>query len=299
MTMQNTGGLLWQIDDAEATKTDGVFSATVVFSLLVGIDSTYYNMLPDVVAAPYIAAGILPIEGYSYPAYPFATVRSIKCKKGEGGVYTYTVEYSDKNSAEEKSTDENPLLDRPIIKPVAGTITRAITRDRDGSAILNSAGDPIMQTVEDNTIGFTITANLEYIPAWVLALRNTCNSSPIVVGGLTIGAEMARFILPSGWASEPKARNDISYIEFTYELQIDEIDKHYGRPLDAGFRALTGLVPEKRKTIVNGDGSEPSEPVLLDGEGYVLEDPTPADAVYLTVKKYPMADYSFLPGVTT
>lgn len=298
MTMQNTGGLLWQIDEAEATKTDGVFSATVVFSLLVDINSTYYNMLPDVVAAPYIAAGILPIEGYSYPAYPFATVRSVKCKKAEGGIFTYTVEYSDKNSSEEKSTDENPLLDKPIIKPVAGIITRAITRDRDGNAILNSAGDPILQTMEDNTLSFTITANVASVPAYALSLRNTCNSGPITVAGLLIAAEMARFILPSSWLSEPKARNDISYYELTYELQIDEIDKHYGRPLDAGFRALTGLVPEKRKTIVNGDGSEPSEPVLLDGEGYVLEDPTPEDAVYLTVKKYPMADYSVLPGVT-
>lgn len=297
--MNNTNGLLWQIDEATATKTDGVFTATVVWSLKVAIDSSYYNMLPDVVAARYIAAGILPIEGYVYPSYSFASCRSTTCKKGEGGIYQFTAEYSDKNSSEEKKgTDENPLLDLPIVKPTSGMITRALTRDIDGKAILNTAGDPIIQTVEDNTIGLSITANVPYVYSSFLALRNTCNVAAITVSGINISAKAARFVLPANWVSEPKARNDIQYLEFTYELLIDEYDLHYGRPLNAGFRTKTGLVPERLKTITNGDGSEISEPAMLDEDGFYIPDATPDDAFFLTVKKYPTADYSILPGVT-
>jgi hypothetical protein len=47
----------WQIEDATSTKSDGVFSAVVVWSLHVPIANSYLEMLPDVVAARYIAAG--------------------------------------------------------------------------------------------------------------------------------------------------------------------------------------------------------------------------------------------------
>ena len=297
--MEVTAGLRWQIEECTAKKTDGVFSVTVVWTLHVPIVNNYIDMLPDVVAARYIAAGILPIEGYTYPAYPFASVRSVECKQVEGGIYRYTAEYSDKNSSEQqKGTDENPLLDRPIVKPTAGMITRALTRDIFGKPILNRAGDPIVQTVEDNTIGLSITANVPYVHPAFLALRNTCNIAAISVSGIGMSANAARFVLPSNWVSEPKARNDIPYLEFTYELLIDEYDLHYGRPLNAGFRTKTGLVPERLKTITNGDGSEISEPAMLDEEGFWIPDATPDDAYFLTVKKYPPADYSILPGVS-
>ena len=46
------------------------------------------------------------------------------------------------------------------------------------------------------------------------------------------------------------------------------------------------------------DGSEISEPAMLDEEGFWIPDATPDDAYFLTVKKYPPADYSILPGVS-
>lgn len=297
MAWTTTGSLQWQISDATATKTDGVFSATVVWDLKIPIDGTQYNMLPDVVAARFIAAGILPIEGYVYPAYPFASVRSVNCKRAEGGIYTYTAEYSDKNSSEKKATDENPLNDLPIVKPTAGMITRAITRDINNHAILNSAGDPILQTMEDNTIGLSVTSNIASVPKSFMLLRNTRNENAFTIQGVPVSAKAARFVLPSNWLSEPKARNDISYLEFTYELILDEIDLHDGRPLDAGFRWRYSVSPLKIITILNDDGSEPSEPVLLDGFGHILDDPTPETAVYRQAEKYPLADYSILPGV--
>ena len=302
--MEVTGGLRWQIEDATATKSDGVFSAVVVWALHVPIANSYLEMLPDVVAARYIAAGILPIEGYTYPPYPFASVRSVECKRVEGGIYHYTATYSDKNSSEKKATDENPLEDLPIIKPSAGMITRAITRDIYGNAILNSAGDPIIQTMEDNVIGLSVTSNIASVPAAFMRMRNSRNSGAFTIGGVPVPAKAARYILPSNWLSEPKARNDISYLEFTYELQFDEVDFHDGKPLNAGFRSLglaivDGEYVDQPLAIVNADGSEPSEPVCLDDDGQVLNPVTPETAVYRTVEKYYLKDFSVLPGINT
>ena len=296
--MVETNGLKWTLEEAKATKTDGVFSVDLTWYFHVSVATSLYEMLPDVVAARYIAAGIVPIEGYVYPAYPFASVRSVSCDRISGGMYKYTAQYSDKNSSEKKATDENPLNDLPIIKPSAGMITRAITRDIHDHAILNAAGDPIIQTMDDNTIGLTVTSNIASVPAAFMLMRNSRNSGAFTIGRVPVPAKAARYILPSNWLSEPKARNDISYLEFTYELQFDEVDFHDGKPLNAGFRKLEGTTPDiTTVTIVNADGSEPSEPVCLDDDGHVIENVTPETAVYRTVEKYWLADFSVLPGV--
>ena len=286
--------------DANASREKGVFKATVKWRLSVDFSSaSLIDLLPDRVA--FLFNTVLPLEGDPYPGVPLATCRGVKCNHdGINGVYIYEAKFSDENSSEsEPGTDKNPLDDRAIVKPTAGMQSRAITKDREGEAILNSAGDPIAQSMDDNTIGLRITANIAYVPPWVGALRNTCNSGPISVRGLPIAPEAARFVLPDGWLSDEKNRNDISYFEFTYELLIDEKDKHYGYPLDAGFRKLVfdanwNDVPV---TITNKDGSEVTEPVPLDGSGEVLENPQPDTVKYQEVKKYPTADYSFLPGI--
>ncbi len=281
-------------------RTNGVFTSQLKYLIQVPLSATLTDMLP-VQAAAYHGEN-LPVEGNVHPIVGLASCRGVTCEKtDDNGVYIYTADYSDEGSSDsEKQTDDNPLNDKPIIKPVAGMTSRAITRDRDGNAILNSAGDPIIQSMDDNTIGFKITANVASIPNWILNLRNTCNDAPLTVGGLAIATNAARFIIPDDWLSEQKNRNNIYYYEFTFELQLDEYDKHYGYPLNAGYRtfAFDEDFEKFPVAIVNKDGSEPSDPVPLDEEGEVLEDPQPDTVLYLEVKKYPEADYSVLPGVS-
>ncbi|MEO1970553.1 MAG: hypothetical protein ABGX07_03320, partial [Pirellulaceae bacterium] len=179
---------------AVAARKKGVFTATVVWTLQSSISDNLIDMVPDRVAFLFLAS--LPLEGSPYPGVPLATCRGVSCTTtDEAGIYTFTAEYSDENSAEQGATNENPLLDRPIIKPVASLESKLMTRDRDGLAILNTARDPLLQSVDDNTIGFQITANVASIPNWLGGLRNTCNDSGITIAGLTIAAEAARFIL--------------------------------------------------------------------------------------------------------
>jgi len=292
----------YSLTEVEAARKGGIFTATLTYTLYVDITAgaTFAEMLPDAIAGLFDPD--LPIEGSAYPGRPLVSCRGVSCNQTSGGVYSYKAEFSDENSKDdEKAVDENPLLDLPVIKPIAGIRERALTKNRDGEAILNTAGDPIAQSIEDNTVGLSVSVNVAVtsgIESLALSFRNAQNDSPIQVGRFLIGTEMARFVLPSDWLSEVQRRNDIEYLTFRYELLIDETDLHHGRPLNAGFRQKAGLASPERQTILNSDASEPSEPVSLDANGLVLDDPAPDTVIYLDVEKYQLADFTGLPGIT-
>lgn len=290
------------------SRKKGVFTAVVEWTLRTTISATAADMAPSQIAGLF--AG-LPVEGSTYVGlnalWPLATCRGVTCDQVEGGIYLYRTEWSDENVKDEtQATSEDPLDDLPIIKPAGGIKERAITKDRNDEAILNAAGDPIAQSVEDNTINISVTANVAVTSdaeSLVLSLRNKVNDAPIQVGRWFIGTNMARVVFGSNFLSEVKRRNEIEYLELNYELQIDERDAHKGVPLNAGFRQKIPVDPEADpivytvERILADDGSEPSEPVPLDADGAKLADPQPDTVVYLEVLKYEEGDFTALPGV--
>ncbi len=293
------------LTSASASTSNGVFTAEVKWTMSVNFDEDVVSVLPDRIAK--IWESELPLTGSPYPGNPFCTCRTVSAKTSNTpGVYEFTAKYSDANSSTEDedkdgSTNENPLLDSPIIRSMSSMNQRAITRDRDDKAILNTAGDPLKASKMDNTIGFQISQSVAGIPGWLLGMRNSLNDSPIRVAGLYIDTEQARFILPSGWLSEKKSRNDIDYYDFNYEILIDERDEHAAFPLNAGFRELVpGPVfgdPGVLKTITEKDGSEPSDPVPLGLDGLKIENPTPDNAIFQRIDRYELRDFTQLPGV--
>jgi hypothetical protein len=290
----------------------GVFSATMEWTLTCTISANVADMAPSQIAGLF---AWLPVEGTAYgdynPLWPYTSCRSVACDQIEGGIYKYVTEWSDENakqnedSQDSKATDENPINDLPIIKPVGGMRERAITKDRNDEAILNKAGDPVIQSVEDNTINIAVTCNVAVdsgVEALVVALRNRVNIAPIRCGRWYIDTNMARVIFESGFLSEVKRRNDTEYLEFSFLLSIDERDLHKGTPLNAGFRQrvaipATSPVEYAQETILSKDGSEPGEPVPLTSLGAVLEDPQPDTVLYLEIEKYQEGDFTQLPGV--
>jgi len=273
---------------------DGVFKATVKWEMVVEISTNPLLMLPDYIATLFY--DYLPLRGTIYRAeLPWVTCRTVRCEHVKGGVFSYTATYSDKNAeGVEPGTNENPLLDRPIVKTIAGMRQLPIYKDREGNAIMNSANDPIVQSVEFNTVGFKVEANVALVPTWILNYRNCTNIAPFTIGGLYIDTDVARFVLESDFVDGPKSRNDINYLVFKYTLLFDEVDKHYGVPLDAGYNEL---IDDEQVPITLKNGAEPSGPRPLDENGAHIENPTPNNVRFLEVKKYPQADFSVLPGV--
>lgn len=290
----------------------GVFSATMEWTLTCTISSNVADMAPSQIAGLF---AWLPVEGTAYgdynPLWPYTSCRGVACDQIEGGIYLYKTEWSDENakqnedSQDSKATDENPINDLPVIKPVGGMRERAITKDRNDEAILNKAGDPVIQSVEDNTINIAVTCNVAVdsgVESLVVALRNRVNIAPIRVSRWYIDTNMARVIFESGFLSEVKRRNDTEYLEFSFLLSVDERDLHKGTPLNAGFRQrvaipATSPVQYTQETILSKDGSEPGEPVPLTSLGAVLEDPKPDTVIFLEIEKYQEGDFTLLPGV--
>lgn len=290
----------------------GVFNATMEWTLKVTISSNVADMAPSQVAGLF---AWLPVEGTAYEPYnslwPYCSCRGVSCDQIEGGIYLYKTEWSDEfskqneNDEDSKATDEDPLNDLPIIKPVGGMRERAITRDRNDEAILNKAGDPVIQSVEDNTINIAVTCNVAVgsgVEALVVALRNRVNIAPIQVGRWFIDTNMARVIFESNFLSEVKRRNNTEYLEFSFLISVDERDYHRGTPLNAGFRQRVAIpdtspVEYTQETILSTDGSEPGEPVPLTSLGAVLDDPQPDTVIYLEIDKYQEGDFTQLPGV--
>jgi hypothetical protein len=290
---------------SEARKK-GVFTATLEWTLKVTISETLADMAPSIVAGQFA----LPREGTPYaafnPLWPYVTCRGVSCDQIEGGMFLYKTEWSDENSKDStEATSEDPLEDLPIIKPVGGMRERAITKNRDDEAILNKAGDPVIQSIEDNTINIAVTCNVAVdsgVEELVVALRNRVNDAPIQVGRWFIDTNMARVIFESGFLSEVKRRNDTEYLEFSFLISVDERDFHRGTPLNAGFRQRVyedndTANPYTIETILAKDGSEPSEPVPLDDFGREIVNPQPDDVLYLDVEKYEEGDFTQLPGV--
>jgi hypothetical protein len=301
-----------QLIDATDEVSEGVQKVSFTWKFQTSISGTLTDNLPHVVKT--LGSLNLATEGTPAPGLPLCTCRSTSLRRGEkNGIYVFTAQYSDKavdNSASSPAAavQLNPLNDPPVVVPTAGMKQRAVYLDRLGNGLLNSAGDPIIESMDDNTISFQIKSNVPVnMPANVLNFLNTCNHSSIVVGGLTVTANAARFVLPSNFLSEPKTRNGHAYREFTFEIWIDERDKHYAVPLDAGFRERVEVldsegdsyIPPKfaLQKIVMDDGSEPSEPIPL-SEGLRIAEPTPDSVDYLEFKLYPEANYTTLPGIS-
>jgi len=294
-----------RLKNTTASKKKGIFTAKVEWEVQVEIPATTTAGLADQIMG---AVAGLPREGTAYPGYALATCRGIEAGLIDPGIYSFSAEYSDENSIEDNAgTDENPLNDRPKVDRNGSIENRSTHRNRNNKAILNTAGDPIPQTYDDNRLSFSVSANIAVdseLPDLLLtSYRNSCNVAEIIVDGITIPAEAARIILSSGWLSSIEKRNDTYYRVLKFELLIDERDLHYATPLNAGFRELraipgTSPVQYEQVEIVGDDGTDLTDPRLLDADGAAL--PTPVDpdnSIFLSEPIYRTRDYTVLPGV--
>jgi len=202
----------------------------------------------------------------------------------------------------ERSLDPtDPKNDEVLISNTGEVYQERIQRDRNGDAILNSAGDPFVdpQPTKDSThMIFRIRANFQSAPTWFISHQNAVNNTAITIDGLAVGQYLARVNRIE--ASEPKKRGAVSYKEVMLEIHVRRegwaIDT-----LDAGMRERIAEGAAAKKHITNdngGDLEEITEPVPLDGTGLRLANPTPFNSVFLDFDVYDALDFTILPGVS-
>lgn len=185
-----------------------------------------------------------------------------------------------------------------------------VLKDRDGKAVLNSAGDypdpPPMAS--DSIMVAKIALNVAALPAYVRAYRKSINLDAFTIEGMAVDAKHARVRKIA--LGNRKYRGSNPFREVSIDLAITDNDEDDWeiRFLDAGFRRIntsgsgsgsgsgggTGLIK-----IVNDDQTEPTAAVLLDGNGQPLSNPTPDNAVYRTAGFYRLKAFvGNIPGCT-
>ena len=241
----------------------------------------------------------LPIIGNVFPSDQdaFCTDIDIQCVRG-WRIWDATVNYSTERAlSDQKSSDpQNPTP--PTGEPVYVTwdteqFQRPATRDKDNKGVVNSAGDPFIppEQMDDSRRIVTVQKNLTAVPTWILDYQDSVNAASFTVDGVTIAAGDAKMQRVS--VGPPELRNGVLFRQVTFVIALRRDGWAYNI-LDQGFNEKDPADATKRKPIyVNGH--LPSSPVLLDGTGKVLENPTTANAVYLTYNVYKTADFSQLP----
>lgn len=108
-------------------------------------------------------------------------------------IWIVTCSYSSKNENVVKDKD-NPLNDVAQITWTTEQFQRVAAFDRDGDAILNSAGqifDPPLQ-VDDTRVVVNIVTNQAFVPTWIIDTPDTLNSTSVTIDGLLIAPEVAK-----------------------------------------------------------------------------------------------------------
>lgn len=232
----------------------------------------------------------LPRIGSVHPEDASAWCRELTVDNDEPYVgWTVTANYSS-----ERELSETPTSDPAVITWDSEQFQKPLIQDKDGDAVVNSAGDffdpPAM--MDDSRRVVTVQKNLTAVPAWILDYQDAVNSDSFSVDGVTIAIGTAKMQRVSVGAED--IRNGIAFrqVTFTMHLQRDGWDMQI---LDAGFRRIDPGDSTKRIAISLDDGTEPATPALLDGSGGLLSNPTPANAVFKTFSVYKTRTFSSLP----
>jgi hypothetical protein len=229
----------------------------------------------------------LPRIGDTHPSDSLAWCVSldVQCPNPWKG-WTVTAEYSS-----EFQLSITPTSDPAIITWGTEQFQKPAEYDKDFNAITNSAGDsfdpPYM--MDDSRRVATIQKNVSGSPIWLLDYQDAVNSDAFNIGDVAILAGQAK--MQSVSIGPPERRNNTLFYPLSFTISIQR-DKWKLEPLDMGFRYKDG---NDRKVIVNDDGTVPTAPVLLNGAGGVLMNPTSASAVFLSYDIYKTRVFATLP----
>ncbi len=168
-----------------------------------------------------------------------------------------------------------------------------MVKDIDDKAIVNSAGDYYdpPPSVAWERIAFHFSKNYASPEPFILEYCNSVNSTDISILGVPVSAGNARFSQPAG--SEEQEENGQFYHTTTWDIECD-VNTWQLEILDEGLREISGT---DRNNITDGNGNDITSPVLLDGSGVQLAEPTLDNAVFRDHKVYYEKDYTLLPGV--
>lgn len=218
------------------------------------------------------------------------------------------------SQAERDRAIENPLDRPPLVDWSSRDEIEAMFADIDGLATVNSAGDyydPPLERIVGNWTA-TIEANVATVPAFILDYANAVNDDSFTIDGITIPVGAAR-VAAIGIPSDME-ENGVEFRKFSYTLEFmrphpvdytQVLNPEDGSPvdpepwdavpLDQGLREVTS---DGIAQIADDEGNFVNSPVMLDGAGGRLANPTPTTVKYFRHRKNYRKNFDVLPGVS-
>jgi len=238
--------------------------------------------------ATILASNAIPFVGSIHPNDTFARLVSRE-PVAFAGSHFWIVNASYSTNV---TITDDPLSDPASFEWDSEQFQQVAYKDRDGDAIVNSAGDlfdpPPMVDQSRRTV--IVSKNMAVLPSWIMDLEDAINSDTVILDGLTVAPKLAKCqkVRVGGWNS----RNNIPYRVVSVIIHLSREGWDIS-PLDQGFRYKDGT--EMKNISNDGDSGLPTAPVLLDGSGGVLTDPKPDNAVFLDFGYYKLRSFSILP----
>jgi hypothetical protein len=185
-------------------------------------------------------------------------------------------EYDTAPFNDQDEEDENPLDRRAKFSWSTVKYQKAVEKDRNGEAIINSAGDyfdpPPLKDVSRWTV--TVTKNMSVIPPGILGWRDRLNSDEFSIDGVSIAINVAKIMGIS--VGDIQKDQDVEYRVLSYTLEFDEVDKWQGKYLNQGYYGIVS--GEKQRIQING--KDCVSPQLLTSAGVLIVNPSPSDATF-------------------
>lgn len=243
---------------------------------------------------------ILPSPYLSYhPDNPLLLCRSIVFRQARNAPCSWEIEAQYSSEPLRGGDDQQPEdpTDKPATAHWRSKLYRApVVQDKDGHAIINSAGDYFDPPPEDDFPNWTVTIqkNVAAIPTSIINFAGAVNESSFYLQNVYVGPRVAKVMdldIP------PHAfQNDILFFPVTYQLEF-KAETWDLTPLQQGWNYKDGT---DRKQIVTDD--TPPRPVstqrLLDSSGALLTNPSLSTAVYGNFRRARELDLTNLPGLS-
>ncbi|MDT8389441.1 MAG: hypothetical protein RRC34_02920 [Lentisphaeria bacterium] len=160
----------------------------------------------------------------------------------------------------------DPLDTPPDISWGSYTLSEIAEEDKDGAAILNTAGDPYDPPIEIDRHYPLVTISryqASYSPSSAFSVRDSLNSAAVTIAGLALSARQGLMI---DYDSVSETIDGTTYQRVTYRIMCKPGSGWVYRTVSRGYRALVG----GERKVIYIDGEPASKPVHLDAAGAVL-----------------------------
>jgi len=233
--------------------------------------------------------GSLPKIGSIHPEDANAWCFSLRVENSNPWKgWTVTAEYTS-----EREITEDPTAEPAAITWASEQFQKPVVIDKNGYAVVNSAGDPFDPPImmDDSRRVITISKNLAVVPAWILTYQDAVNSDAFNIDGITVAAGLAK--VQAVTVGEVQRRNGIAFRVVTLVIHLQK-DGWVVKSQDIGFREL-GYGGGRQNILNDVDDERPSAPVPLDGAGNHIFDPDATSNVMLSFDVYAEKVFSALP----